>query len=575
MSKKSNIQNRTHRSTVAVLLCALCLPVFSLVFPYAAAPPPQPSSGSQDRIFLIHSDELRYDRYRNNGAQVLVGNVQFEHKGAFLYCDSANFFEASNSFEAWGHVKMVQGDTLSLISHFGRYDGNELMMEAAGEVVLTHRTTTLYTDSLCYDRYWSTGYFPDHGRMVDGKTVLISDWGEYHTDTKMAYFYDAVQMTDKQSRLTTDTLEYNTQLKLAHVVGPSDIHSGESHIKTEDAYYNTDTEVAILLNRSVLTNELRHIVADSIWHNGRTGVSEAFKDVIYTDDENKNRLTSNYGYYDDSIGYALCTDEALVMDFSQRDTLYMHADTIKVFSYNLNTDSVYRVMHAYNKVRAYRVDVQAVCDSLVYSSLDSCMTMYHDPIVWNQNQQLLGEVIEVFMKDSTVDRAHVINQAFSIEKLREPEMYNQVSSKEMFAFFIDGEIHEAKAKDNVLIVYYPEDESDSTYTGLVNAETSELRMFMKDRKMERIWMPKTEGTMYPMSQIPPAKRYLNGFNWFDYIRPVSWRDVFVWRGKKTGSELKPQKRRSPTASASVPDAAPNLTTPTNSTVYEKAETLLP
>ena len=142
----------------------------------------------------------------------------------------------------------------------------------------------------------------------------------------------------------------------------------------------------------------------------------------------------------------MCTDSAMAIDYSQRDSLFMHADTFKIFTYNINTDSVYRKMHAFNKVRAYRTDVQAVCDSLVYNSKDSCMTMYRDPIVWNNNQQLVGEQIQVFMKDSVVDHAHVINQAFSIEQLRDTVSYNQVSSKEMFAYFEDGDIHEAQAR---------------------------------------------------------------------------------------------------------------------------------
>ena len=169
------------------------------------------------------------------------------------------------------------------------------------------------------------------------------------------------------------------------------------------------------------------------------------------------------------------------------------------------------------------------------------MTMYQDPIVWNNSQQLVGELIQVFMKDSVVDHAHVINQAFSIEQMRDTAYYNQVSSKEMFAFFENGNIHEAQAKDNVYIIYYPVDNADSSLIGLNYTETTELRMFMEDRKMQKIWMPKAEGTLYPMSQIPPEKKHLPGFAWFDYIRPLSKQDIFVWRAKKEGTALKPTR----------------------------------
>ena len=174
------------------------------------------------------------------------------------------------------------------------------------------------------------------------------------------------------------------------------------------------------------------------------------------------------------------------------------------------------------------------------------MYMYHDPIVWNFDQQLVGEEIQVFMADSTIDHAHVIDQAFSIEQLRDTSYHNQVSSKEMFAYFKDGEISEAQAKDNVRVIFYPEDSADSTYIGLNYTETTELRMFMEQRKLSRIWMPKAEGTIYPMTQIPPEKRHLQGFAWFDYVRPLNKDDIFNWRPKHKGSELKssqPSRRR--------------------------------
>lgn len=548
---KQNIHGqhkRIHRSIFMVLLCVLCssfLYATVLNQPVRKKDKPKTKQEKADpkRVYLIHSDYLTYDRWRNNNAQVLRGNVHFEHDGAHLLCDSANFFEETNSFEAFGNVRMNQGDTLTLTSDYGFYDGNDQLMQALQNVVLKHNGTTLYTDSLYYDRLWNMGYFQEGGKMVDKETTLVSDWGEYHSDTKMAIFFYDVTMTDKDFVLTSDSLYYDTNIKLAHIVGPSDIHSGKSHIYSELGYYNTNTREGRLMNRSVMDNEGRILVADSIWYNGVTGISEAFRNMVYTDTVNKNMLTGEYGYYEDFTGYAMATDSAMSIDFSQRDSLFMHADTFKVFTFNKETDSVFRVMHGYNKVRAYRTDLQAVCDSLVYNQKDSCLTLYKDPIVWNLNQQLLGEVIKVYMKDSLIDRAHVINQAFSIEDLHENKMFNQVSSKEMFAFFQDGEIYETRAVDNVLVVYYPIDESDSSYVGMVSMETSLMRMFMEKQKLKRIWTPKSEGVVYPLTQIPPSKRFLLGFAWFDYVRPLSKEDIFVWRGKRAGTELKVQKRR--------------------------------
>ncbi len=506
------------------------------------------------RVYLVHADVLHYDMYKNRDAQILNGKVQFRHKGATLHCDSAFFYEATNSFEAFGHVRMYQGDTLSLLSEYAFYDGNDEMAIARRNVQLKNRGTTLYTDSLNFDRLYDNAYFFEGGKMVDGKTTLVSDWGEYNTKTKLAVFNFDVKMRNKDMYLTTDTLYYDTQTSTAQIVGPTDITSGASHIYSERGYYDTKNDRARLLDRSVLDNGGKTLVGDSLWHDEKAGVSKAYYNIVYTDSVNKNMMTGNYGEYDDLTGYAMCTDSAVVADFSQRDTLFMHADTFKIFTFNINTDSVYRKIHAYNKVRAYRMDVQAVCDSLVYNSQDSCMTMYRDPIVWNMSQQLVGEEIQVFMKDSVVDHAHVINQAFSIEQLPDLVNYNQVSSKEMFAFFKEGKIHEAQAKDNVLIIYYPEDSSDSSLIGLNYTETSELKMLMENGKMKKIWMPKAEGTLYPMSQIPPEKKQLDGFAWFDYVRPLSKEDIFVWRGKKKGTEMKatPNRKKKKSTSPMLP-----------------------
>lgn len=518
-------------------------------------------AADDNRVYLIHADVLHYDRYKNPDAQILNGHVAFRHQGATLYCDSAHFYEMSNSFEAFGHVKMYQGDTLSLFSDYAFYDGNEQMAMARYNVVLKHRKSTLYTDSLNFDRLYNVGYFFEGGKLVDKDSELTSDWGEYYTETKQAVFNYDVQLRNKKFFLTSDTLYYDTGTSVAHAVGPSNITSGASHIYTEDGYYNTNLDRARLFGRSVMSDKGKWMTGDSVYYDSKQGTSEAFDNVVYVDSLNKNMMTCDYYWYNENTGYGMATKRAVAIDYSQKDSLYMHADTFKIYTYNIDTDSAYRKIHAYNKVRAYRIDVQAVCDSLVYNSKDSCLTMYRDPIVWNQSQQLLGEVIKVYMKDSTINRAHVIGQALSVEQLPDSTNYNQVSSDEMFAFFRNGEIYEADANDNVLIVYYPVDDSDSSLIGLNYTETTQLKVFLENRKMKKVWMPKAEGTLYPMSQIPPAKRFLPSYAWFDYVRPLNKDDIFNWRGKRAGTELKVVARKEaplqhlsdkPSASDSIP-----------------------
>jgi hypothetical protein len=231
----------------------------------------------------------------------------------------------------------------------------------------------------------------------------------------------------------------------------------------------------------------------------------------------------------------------MVIDFSQKDTLFAHADTFKVFTYYIDTDSMYRVLHAYRHVRAFREDMQAVCDSMVYNSKDSCLVMYYDPILWQEGQQMLGEEIKAFFNDSTLDSVQVLRQALSVEMI-DSIHYNQVAGKEMHFYFKEGEMYLSTTHGNVYFNYYPFNE-DSVMVEMNHTETTLLKLYIENRKVNYVWMPAATGTMYPVPLIPPNELYLENFAWFDYIRPVDKMDVFNWRGKKAGSELKKSVQR--------------------------------
>ena len=69
-------------------------------------------------VYLEHSETLSFDEKRLPDAQILRGNVRFRHDSVLMYCDSAYFFEKENSLHAFGHVHMVQGDTLEGFGDF-------------------------------------------------------------------------------------------------------------------------------------------------------------------------------------------------------------------------------------------------------------------------------------------------------------------------------------------------------------------------------------------------------------------------------------------------------------------------
>ena len=522
-----------------LLVSILCLFGFCL-----AAQSQSDKNRSQDtntsKVYLLHSNLLKKSKNLPD-VQVLVGDVVFRHDSVYMYCDSAYFYEKKNMLEAFSHVRMVQGDTLSLFGDYLSYDGNTQIAQVRNNVRMENRTTTLLTDSLNYDRLANLGYFFDGGKLMDEENVLTSDWGEYSPATKVSVFNYEVRLENPQFTLMSDTLRYNTATKIANIVGPSNIDSEDNHIYSEMGFYNTQLGQAELLNRSVLSNQGKNMTGDSLFYDRNQGYGEAFENVVMTDSVNKNMLTGNYCFYNEKTGYAFATDKAMAVDYSQGDSLFVHADTLQLNTFHLNTDSMYREMRAFHKVRIYRTDVQGVCDSLVFSAKDTCLTMYRDPVLWNNQQQLLGEKIMIYMNDSTLEWAHIANQALSVEKL-DSVHYNQVSGKEMKAFFKNGEMDKVDVIGSVRLVYYPM-EQDSTLIGMNVSETSQLEIYLQNRKLKKMVMsPKSNGTLYPMTQLPADQMKLDNFVWLDYIRPTSKKDIFIWRGKKAGQELKKNTR---------------------------------
>lgn len=539
-NKQYNINKNGHR---IFFILILCLFGFCLVQAMQAPRKKHKKRPEGERVYLLHADELRYDMFgRNPDAQIVKGKVSFMHQGGHLTCDSAYFYQGTNSVKAFGHVHYRQGDTLSLTCERAEYDGMMQMMHARRNVVLHHRRQTLKTDSLDFDRLYNMANFFDGGTLIDGKDRLVSDWGEYHTETREAKFVFNVKLRSGKDVVTTDTLYYDVPTSTAHMVGPSKIVSGSSVVHTADGYYDTRTDKAKLFGRSTLVDKDKSITGDSLYY-VKNGESTGYGNVVYVDKKNKNSLTCNYLRYNEKTGMGFATKRPVAIDYSQKDTLWMHSDTMRIYTFNINTDSVYRKVHAYPHVRAFRNDMQAICDSLVFNSKDSCMTMYKDPVIWNANRQMLGEEIRAYMADSTIRFAHVIGQALSIEQMPDSVHYNQITSSEMKSYFEKGEMKMTEAIGNVQTVYYMTNDKDSSLVGLNYLETDTMRMYLgAARKLDKIWTNKFTSTMYPITQVPPAKYKLPNFAWFEDLRPTDKNDIFVWRGKSSGTELKSIKR---------------------------------
>ncbi len=516
--------------------------LFAIMASAKAQQPSPPASGpgeGVERVVDLKRADL-WSKREGFEATILTGDVVFFHEGAFMYCDSAYLYEQANSFEAFSNVMMEQGDTIFVYGDYLHYDGNTRLARLRDNIRMEDQTMTLFTDSLDYDRVDNLGYYFDGGMIVDEENVLTSFWGQYAPDIKEALFSDSVKLVNDDYTIYADTLKYSTELKIADILGPSRIVSDSGYIHTSHGWYNTITDDSRLLDRSeVYSNDgTKVLIGDTIYYNRNTGEGEVFGNMFLEDTERKAILRGNYGFYNEKTEYGMATDLAYAIDYSQQDSLYLHGDTLVMI-----TDSVFRVIQAYYEVRFYRSDIQGVCDSIYYSSRDSMIYMHGDPVIWNENNQILGYQVDIFLNDSTIDKAIIRGDALAIQDRRVDNQFNQLSGREMTAFFDDGEIYNVLVEGNAESLYYLVEE-DSTIIGLNKTESPYLSMDIEDEQLKKIKMwPSTTAVTTPLPQLKPGDNRLGGFAWLDYLRPLGPHDIFRNNQRRTSDINEQPKRR--------------------------------
>lgn len=505
--------------------------------------PEQPDSAQITKVYLEHADVQSFNKNINDQRQVLNGDVIFRHDSSYMYCDSAYFYEAELSLEAFGLVRMEQGDTLFVYGDYLFYDGKIELTKMRKNVRMVNvqqdsSVVTLYTDSLDYDRADNIGYYFDGGQIIDEENELTSVYGQYSPGTKKAFFNESVCLTNPNFVLYSDTLEYSTETKIATIHGPSIIESDSGIIYTSRGWYNTAQNTSLLLDRSEVVSDDKILTGDSLIYNRSTGIGEIFGNMSIRDTIQKITLTGNVGYYKEQPEYAFSTDSACAIEYSQGDSLFLHADTLKLLTNE--GDTISRTLKAFTGVRFYRTDIQGICDSMRFDTKDSVLYMYGNPVLWNEEQQLSGETIIVYMADSTVDYVHVPSSAFVVQYV-DSGLFNQLGGNDLKAYFSGKNIERIDIDGNAESLFYPMEE-DSTIIGHNYTQSSFLSIWMHENKLKKlmIW-PSPTGKMTPLHELSPEQKTLKNFAWHETLRPLDKHDIFRFYNKKDKARSRPLK----------------------------------
>jgi lipopolysaccharide export system protein LptA len=283
---------------------------------------------NKKKVEILHSDDLSYNANIVANAQRLLGHVNITVDGALMWCDSLYSYE-NNTIDAFGNVHIVRGDTLNMYADFINYNGNSKLAKARRNVKLIDNKMTLTTDSLDYSMLNDLASYMYSGTVQDSTNVLTSVVGLYYVNEKKAYFKTNVDGVTEDYKIKSDTLVYFTTTKKVMIEGPTHIFNEKDTLYAESGMYDSMKGYATLTKNPLIWNAKQKVKADSIYYNKHNGKGRAMGHANLEDFENRIIVRGNMVQYNDLTKIASSTDSAVLIQYSEQDSLYLHADILE------------------------------------------------------------------------------------------------------------------------------------------------------------------------------------------------------------------------------------------------------
>ncbi len=493
--------------------------------------------GQGSKIEIVNANALLGGNALPNGAKRLIGNVQFKHEGAKLYCDSSWYYPNENRLEAFGNVRIKQGDTLDLRGKYLEYSGQSKKALVTGGVRFRDKSMTLETDRLDYDRKNQHAYYQNGGVIVDEDNRLRSERGSYFSRSKQFFFADSVVLVNPKYTIFSDTLLYNTRSKRADFAGETRIESDSNLILCRRGFYNTKTNLSAFFKGASLIQGEQRLNADSLFYDRNRNYGEAYRKVTVHDTLEGISLYGDFGkYFGNDKDSRIFGERAYLAIQTEDDSLFMHADSLHFYE-----DSSFKSFDAFPKVRFYQSDFQGLADTVYWSERDSLMHFIEDPIVWADGQQLTADTMFALIDQGKISWLKMVSSAILISKDTLND-FNQIQGGEMKAYFKDNTLNRILVEGNAQSVFFAR-EDDGSFIGLDLAKSSRMTLWFKNSDLDRIVYGKdVNAQLKPSNSIEASDRRLQNFEWRIWLKPNQKSDIFIQPINPISKELETQPK---------------------------------
>lgn len=476
------------------------------------------------RVELLQAGILEGD-VLPNGEKIRIlkkderGQVQFKQKNTVMYADSVFQYIDRNQIEAFGNIRFVEQDSLTLVGDTLYYDGYSRIARVRGNVVMQDQEKTVRTRKLNYNLKTKTANYFEGGIVTDRTSRLTSDRGSYNTNSRVATFDGNVQALSPDQQLIAESVVYNTQTKSIFFDSEGKIINRDGTINAvKGTQINAQTGILKTAEGANVATRIENreyiISANFIDYDNLTekGVFKENVQLYYK--KEKITIFGDEAYYDGINSRLDAYGDALLVKPFKRDTLYISADTLIAIN---DSVAAQQRFYGYRNVKIYKQDLQGICDSLNYDLEDSIIYFDYDPVLWNTSNQLSGTRIKAKLRDNTVDSLTITDKAFVISA----DVFgqkNQIKGRDLLAVFDSGYIKRVNVDGNGESIYFMLEEKkgeESTLKGMNYIKCSNIIMkFISDNELEEIlFLQQPEGKVFPPQLITKKNSELNNFNW--------------------------------------------------------------
>ncbi|MBX7125145.1 MAG: Organic solvent tolerance protein OstA [Cyclobacteriaceae bacterium] len=498
----------------------------------------------QRKVRLKHADMLKGGQRGEVRVDRVIGNVVFVQNNTTIYCDSAYFNRSRNQVEAFGRIRIEDGDSVTVTALSLVYDGNLKTAYLRKNVVFVKlATATLYTDFLDYIRPRGLAKYYNGGKLVDTTNTLTSRKGYYDVQTNLASFKTDVVGESPEYTMLADTLQYQTRARIVYFRNLTRLIDKTPEKKTavyRSGYYDTRKKFSTLQSGD-MSSPAYQMTGDEYELDDNGKMYKAHGNVVMTSKEDKLIVYGDHGKYDKKTGISKVYGNSYAAKITdEQDTVFLSADTLISIE---SKDPRKKLLLAYHHVKIFKNNMQGRADSVVYLGADSTMFMFRQPALWTDGNQMTADSIRIRITKKAIDKIYLVSNSFVVSQ-DSMLNFNQIKGRKMVASFRKENIHTVMVDGNGESIYYAIDEKEEqTDSVLVKSRVtmgmnriicSNMKINFREGKVNNISFYKMpDASFTPPHEIKEDQTRLKGFVWRAAERPTREQVITRKRPAKT------------------------------------------